>query len=212
VKLEDQWREIEAELQADWVAARLDVVVETASERPRAAALLGPANPGRMGNALRVEARRGGGGIGPEGLRRLFRRLDEARIWSSLRLVDVTRAAEVEERAGASPAEGWDALLATLPPDWSDLHVELRLHSSDHLDRAALLCAPLNPTRAEGLAFRCRVARRFGYGASPEMVRRCMERLHAERIPADLDLLRILSETDNVATQGPVFRVGGKSV
>jgi hypothetical protein len=145
-------------------------------------------------------------------LRRLFARLDDARIWSALELVDVTGAAEVEEQTDASSAGRWDALVATLPPDWSDLHCELRLRSSDHLARAALLCAPLNPTRTSRLAFRFRVARRFGYGAAPQMVRRCLERLDAERIPADVELLRILSETQNVATQGPVFRVGGKSV
>lgn len=212
MKLVDQWRAIEAELPADWVDARLDVVTETASDRPRAAALLGPANPGRIGEALRIHARRGGGGIGPDGLWRLFSRLDEARIWSSLTLVDSTQASALEDRKSVALAQSWDALVATLPPDWSDLHCELRLRSSDYLARGALLCSPLNPTRAEGLAFRFRAARRSGYGTSPEMVRRCFERLDGEGLRGEVELLRVLCDTDNVATQGPVFRVGGRSV
>ncbi|HWL32056.1 MAG TPA: hypothetical protein VNP89_00505, partial [Gaiellaceae bacterium] len=75
------------------------------------------------------------------------------------------------------------------------------------------LLAPVNPTRVPGRsAFRFRVARRFGYGASPQMTRRCLERLDAEGIPARLTLLHVLSDTHNVATQGPVWRVAGKAV
>jgi hypothetical protein len=212
VKLVDQWRAIEADLPAGWLDARVDVVPETASERPRAAALLGPANPGRVGDALRLHVRRGGGAAGPEGVRRLFARVDDARIWSSLRLVDATDAAAVEAPAESSLAERWDAAVATLPPDWSDVLAELTLRSSDYMPRAALLCAPLNPTRSGQLAFRFRVARRAGYGASPVMVRRCLERLDAEQIRGDVAILRMLSESRHVATQGPVWRVGGRSV
>ena len=217
MKLVDQLRRIEEELPPDWTAATLDVVPETASERPRAAALVGPANPGRVGDALRVRIARGGGAIGPEGLRKLFRKLDEARVWCFLELVDVTVPERQPETAEApqpetSLAAGWDALVATLPPDWSDLHAELRLTSTDYLPRAALLCAPLNPTKAPGTAFAFRVARRAGYGASPAMTRRCFERCDAEAIRGVVVPLRVLSETRNVATQGPVWRVGGRSV
>ena len=212
MKLVDQWRAIEADLPAGWLAAQLDVVPETASERPRAAALLGPANPGRVGDALRVHVRRGGGPAGPEGVRRLFGRVDDARIWSSLRLVDATDAAAVEAPAESSLAEEWSAAVHTLPPDWSDVYAEAKLRSSDYLPRAALLCAPLNPTRSGRLSFRFRAARQAGYGTSPEMVHRCFERLDAEQIRGDLEILRVLSESRHVATQGPVWRVGGRSV
>jgi hypothetical protein len=214
VKLVDQWRTIEAGLPAGWSGARLDVVVETAGDRPRAASLLGPANPGRVGDALRVNVQRGGGSatVGPEGVRRLFANLDDARVWSALRLVDVAEATRAEAAADTPLAERWDAAVATLPPDWSDVHGELRLRSSDYMPRAALLCAPLNPTSAGRLALRFRSARRAGYGASPAMVSRCLQRLDAESIVGDVEILRVLSETKHVATQGPVWRVGGKSV
>ena len=59
-----------------------------------------------------------------------------------------------------------------------------------------------------GFTFRC--ARRKGYGVSPEMARRCFERLDGEAITGDVSVLRVVSDTDNVATQGPVWYVGGK--
>jgi len=79
------------------------------------------------------------------------------------------------------------------------------------VNRAALLAAPLNPSRpAKEVGFDFRVARSFGYGASPEMSRRCLERLDEAGIPGRVELLRALSDTQPVATQGPVWYVGGK--
>ena len=120
---------------------------------------------------------------------------------------------EREEAPREAVADLWDAAVATRPADWSDLLCELELTSSDHLSRAALLTAPVNPTRVPGRsAFRFRVARRFGYGASPQMTRRCLARLDGDGIPGRLTLLHVLSDTHNVATQGPVWRVAGKAV
>lgn len=230
MKLVEQWREIEAELPPDWTAVSLDVEPETASDRPRAGAFLGPANPGRVGTALRVRvARNGAGAIAPEGIRNLFGRLDQARVWCGLSLVDSSAAVPApvaptmpEPAAGPAGATAemplvplasqWDTLEATLPPDWSDLLAELRVDSTDWLNRASLLCAPLNPTKAEGISYTFRAARLAGYGASPSMVRRCLERCDAERMRGTVVALRVLSETKPVATQGPVWRVGGRSV
>ena len=55
-------------------------------------------------------------------------------------------------------------------------------------------------------------ARTFGYGASPGMARRCMERLDHAGIPGEVRVLRALSDTQPVGTQGPVWYVGGKAV
>ncbi len=213
MRLEDQWRRIEAKLPEEWADAQLALEVPNSSQRARAAALLGPANPGRSGSELRFAAHRRGAGTGAEGVRRLMRGVDNAWIRGRLRLVDTTAIppeAEVD-RAGLAPA--WDEALAALPPDWSDLLCEIRLTSSDYLQRAALQLAPLNPTKPpDASAFRFRVARRFGYGASPEMTRRCLERLDEEGIVGHVDVLRVLSDTHNVATQGPVWYLEGKAV
>jgi hypothetical protein len=93
------------------------------------------------------------------------------------------------------------------------VYAELELGSSDYLQRGALLLAPVNPARYGGpttLRFRC--ARVSGYGVAPSMARRCMQRLDGERITGRVRLLRSLSATSHVATQGPVWRLGGRSV
>jgi hypothetical protein len=215
MKLADQWRQAFSELPEDWHEARVDVTVPRAEQRARAAALLGPANPGRMGDSLRVHVHRGGGGIGPDAAGRLFARLDAERIRATLALVGSQQRAPREAAAvpRVAAAEAWDALVEGLPPDWSDLLCEVGLTSTDHLDGAALLLAPLNPVRVVGrTALQFRVARAFGYGASPEMTRRCLVRLDEAGVTASPSILRALSDTDNVATQGPVWRVGGKAV
>jgi hypothetical protein len=213
MRLVEQWRRLRSELPENWGEVTLDVSVPRAELRPRAAALLGPAGPGRYGDALRLSVYRAGGGIGPDQAEKLFGKLDEERIRATLSLVSVDERAEPPALVRGSLAEAWDAAEAALPTDWSDLLCELELTSSDHLDRGALLLAPLNPARdGKRIAFRFRVAQSFGYGASPQMTRRCLARLDEEGIPGRLTILRVLSDTDNVATQGPVWRVGGKAV
>lgn len=211
--LVEQWRRIRSELPEDWGEAKLNVSVTRAEQRARAAALLGPAGPGRLGDDLRVSVFRQGGGIGPDQADKLFGKLDDERIRASVTLVTVGERVERTPARREPVAALWETALAELPADWSDLLCELQLTSSDHLARAALLTAPINPTRVPGRsAFRFRVAQSFGYGASPAMTRRCFERLDAEGIPATLTLLHVLSDTHNVATQGPVWRVAGKAV
>ena len=124
-----------------------------------------------------------------------------------------TTATSTAARPTQTLAEAWDDALAALPPDWSDLLCELGLDSTDHLPRAALLGAPMNPTRVPGVtALRFRVSGKQGYGVSPVMARRCFERMDAEGIAGRITVVYELSDTENVVTQGPVWRVGGRSV
>ena len=212
MKLADQWRRILDDLPPDWGEVELDVSVPREDQRARAAALLGPASPGRMNGTLRLSLQRARG-IGPENMARLLARLDEERIRASLSTVEVDTRPEAPVEARVSLAEAWDAAIAALPPDWSDLLCELALTSTDHVDRGALLLAPLNPVRlGTQAAFRFRVASSSGYGTSSGMTHRCLARLDEDGIPGRLTILRALSDTDNVATQGPVWRVGGKAV
>jgi hypothetical protein len=100
-----------------------------------------------------------------------------------------------------------------LPPDWSHALVRVHLDSSDYVDRAALLLAPANPRLVDGRStLEIRVARRIGYGISAEMLRRCFERLDHESITGRVELVQAVSDAHPVSTQGPVFRVGGRSV
>lgn len=215
----EQWKLIEAGLGPDWEEARFSFAVEDAAAIGDAAAVLAPLGPGRSGAELRFQVPRKGGG--PDKLRNLVGRLDRKRIWGTLSLVDSraeTRSAEpaAEEDDDVSLVASWDAALAELPPGWRDLLCELELDSTDYLPRAALLGAPLNPTRnPEKIALRFRVSSGGGYGSygtSPEMARRCLERMDGEGLTGRVSVLNVLSDTGYEATQGPVWRVAGRSV
>jgi hypothetical protein len=215
VRLVDQWREIERGLPDDWGDARLLLTVDDERQADRAAALLGPINPGRRGTTLRFYTARRGAGHRPDLIERLLARLDEERIRGSLELVSTGKPepAAAPEVVRPTLAASWDAALAALPSDWSDAYAEVELRSSDHLERAALLLSPVNPAGFGGKpGFRFRTARRFGYGVSPEMARRALERLDDESIRGTVRILRALSDTRPAQTQGPVWYVGGKAV
>ena len=208
----EQWAAIQEDLPEDWSEARL--VFGPEGEASAAAAILAPLGPGRVHDELRIHLLRAGSGA--ERLRNALAKLDERRLWGQLRLVDVESGGAPEEEVAPatrrSLPDAWDELLATLAPDWSDVLCELELDSSDHLPRAALLGAPLNPTRnLQAIALRFRAGRN-SYGTSPGMVRRCLERMEAEHITGRISVLIELSDADQVGTQGPVWRVGGRSV
>jgi hypothetical protein len=144
----------------------------------------------------------------------MLRRIHDEGIRGTIQLVSSDEAAPAPVPARASLAADWDAAIRVLPTDWSDLLCELELTSSDHVERAALLIAPINPvqTGAARPGFRFRSAHTFGYGASSGMVRRCLARLDEDGIPGEVRIVRALSDTHPVATQGPVWYVGGKAV
>src|SRR5512133_1283045 len=81
------WEELQRSLPEDWGTARLRLTVADEDDCERAAALLGPANPGRRGKVIRVFAARRGAGPSPETLRSLLARLDAERIQGELELV-----------------------------------------------------------------------------------------------------------------------------
>jgi hypothetical protein len=210
----EQWEQIEQDLPADWSETQLAFTPE--GSVAEAAAVLGPLQPGRAGSELRLHIERAEGGV--ERARNIFRALDRRRIWGTLSVVGSIRdVAPLVEASGSerpgSLAEQWDAALAELPPDWSDVLCVLELDSSDHVPRAALLGAPLNPTRVHGeVALQFRASGKQGYGVSPQMARRCFERMDAETIAGSLRVVYGLSDTENAVTQGPVWRLAGKSV
>ncbi|MEX2210317.1 MAG: hypothetical protein WD689_00935 [Gaiellaceae bacterium] len=209
MQLVEQWDRIERGLPKGWGDARLALSVEDETGLARAGGLLGPLAPGRRGHELLFSA----APFGPDHLRRLLRGLDDERIDGTLKLLASDLPAPAPESERRALAESWDERVAALPDDWSDLYCELELTSGSHLERAALLLAPLNPARYPGTpGLRFRVARLRGYGGSGGMARRCLERLDAEGVTGRLEILRALADTQHVATQGPVWRVGGRAV
>jgi hypothetical protein len=211
VPLADDFRASLRTLPDDWSAARFAVTFENEQQAARAASLLGMINASRHGTEVRFSTARQRAGPSPDTVLRALRRIDREGLAGELKLVGSAAELPAAPRAGASLATAWAAEEAKLPPDWTDLYAELDLHSTDYLDGAALLIAPLNPSRvSDRTAFRFRVARSFGYGASPQMLRRCLERLDEAGITGELRILYVLSDTKPVGTQGPVLYIGGK--
>lgn len=215
----ERWKQIEAELDPAWDVVFLSFVPEDAQAMTRAAGVLAPLGPGRSGKELRFQVSRSG--AGPDRLENLLGRLDRNRVWGELSLVDSHVAEPGAEAApvlvnGERPlVEQWDDEIDKLPPDWHDLLVELELDSTDFIAQAALVGSALNPARVPGeIAIRFRVARGglVGYGAAEGLARRCLERMNGVGITGRLGITHALSQTDDVSTLGPVWRIAGRTV
>jgi hypothetical protein len=208
------WQQLEAGLPDTWEAAGVYLTLEEARELDRAVVLLAPLQPVRAGaGAISLRVSRAGT-PGPEAMRRGMLRLDGERIHGTLATDEIVAGPEPRAEAPrVTLAESWDAALAALPADWSDLLGEIELDSSDYVEPSAIQLAPINPRRvgvASKLQFRS--ASRFGYGASPGMVRRCLERCDGIGIRGRVHVLRALSDSHPVGTQGPVWQIEGRFV
>ena len=214
MSLAGQWNSLGSELPVGSSAVEIRLELRDREAASQAASLLGPAQPFRAeATVLRFSSALDGSATSPDGISRLLRRLDDARIGGTLTIVRSQKAPVRVERIVTPLAESWDRVLAALPPDWSDLYCEIDLLSSDYIERAAVLCIQANPRRdGNRAALRFRCARTAGYGVAPEMARRCFERCDAEDIRGSVKLLRALSDTKLVATQGPVWLLEGKTV
>ena len=213
MSLVGQWRELEAALPEGWASVSVELEIRDPGVAAQASALLGPAGPYRTGTTLRFVSARDGSATGPDGIARLLSRIDDARIAGTLSALGSEKTIARVEREMTSLAESWDALIAELPADWSDLAAEVRFDSSDYIEHGAVLCIQMNPRRVdERAAFRFRAAHHQGYGVSPQMARRCFERCDEAGITGALSILRVLSGTHLAATQGPVWNLDGQTV
>jgi hypothetical protein len=202
---------MQSRLPEGWQRVELGFEARSPAHAERAAGLLAPAQPFRATpTTLRFASSRDGQAPSPDAVTRLLRRLDEARIVGRLELAGARVPEPAPEEATVLLAAAWRAALAELPPDWSDLYAEVRFESSDYIEPGAVLCAPINPRRdGTRAAMRFRSARLAGYGASPEMVARCFARCDEAGFVGGVEVLRVLSDTRLVATQGPTWVVSG---
>jgi hypothetical protein len=210
VSVAQQWESIGATLPAGWARAQLRLELRDREAADDAAAMLGPAGPYRAGStALLFSVARDGSGTSPDNIVRLLRRVPVG----TLSLAGSQAATKTPTRTPTTLTAGWDAAVAGLPADWSDLYAEIELVSTDFIERASVLCIQCNPRRdGRRAALRFRSARKSGYGVSPEMARRCLERCDAEDIRGTISILRVLSGSRHVGTQGPVWLAGGKTL
>jgi hypothetical protein len=205
-----QWKVIGSELPESWARASLRLELHDRAAADQAAATLGPTGPYRVSpTILQFSVARDGSALGPQGITRLLSRIPKG----TLSLSNAQASPQLAEPETASLVEGWDAALATLPPDWTDLYAEIEFTSSDYLEPAAVLCIQMNPRRdGSRAAFNFRAARQAGYGVAPGMARRCFERCDEKGIRGSISVLRVLSDTHLAATQGPVWLSGGKTL
>lgn len=210
VSVAQQWKTIGSELPKTWVRASLRLALGDHEAADEAAALLGPTGPYRVSETvLQFSVARDGSALGPDGITRLLARIPKG----TLSLSGSQAAVAPAEREITSLVESWDAALAGLPADWSDLYGEIELTSSDSIEPAAVFCVQMNPRRdGTRSAFMFRAARQAGYGVSPGMARRCLERCDEHGIEGSVTVLRVLSDTHLVATQGPVWLSGGRTI
>ena len=193
-----------------WARASLRLELHDRAAADQAAATLGPTGPYRVSpTILQFSVARDGSALGPQGITRLLARIPKG----TLSLSNSQASPKLEEREITSLVEGWDAALAGLPSDWSDLYAEIEFTSSDYIEPAAVLCIQMNPRRdGTRAAFNFRAGRQAGYGVAPGMARRCFERCDERGIRGSISVLRVLSDTHLVATQGPVWLSGGKTL
>jgi hypothetical protein len=87
-------------------------------------------------------------------------------------------------------ADDFQALLDSLPPDWSHLELDLRIADEDRYIEAATLMVQINamPYSEHDWHWRVRSAREFGHAAAPETVRGTLGLLDQEGIEGELAL------------------------
>ena len=184
----------------------------SARERPRCSA---PPSPGRLRRRrCASRSRAPAAAIGPDQAAKLLGKLDDERIRGTLTLVEVgerapTRggAARAARRAvgrGAREPARRTGATCSASSSWTRA-------TTSRAPRCWL--APLNPARVpDRSAFRFRVAQQLRLRRlAADDARAASSALDAGGDPRrGSTILRVLSDTHNVATQGPVWRVGGQ--
>ena len=87
-------------------------------------------------------------------------------------------------------AEQWAEILADLPPRWTAAHLLLDVEDEGKANRAAVILGPASAGRAGATRFRVDVHRGRGMpGPTPEVARRCFQRLDQEGVPGRVELV-----------------------
>ncbi len=85
-------------------------------------------------------------------------------------------------------AEAFDEVLASLPDDWTDIALDLRLADESRYVDAAVMLTQINaqPYSRADWHWRINVAHHFGHAAAPETVRGTLAQLDDEGIEGEL--------------------------
>jgi hypothetical protein len=85
-------------------------------------------------------------------------------------------------------ADDFQAVVDSLPPDWTHLELDLRIFDEHRYVEAATLLVQINamPYSQQDWHWRLRVAHEFGHAAAPETVRGTLALLDAQGIAGEL--------------------------
>jgi hypothetical protein len=85
-------------------------------------------------------------------------------------------------------AERFQEIVESLPDDWTDLELDLRIEDLGHYVDCAVMLSQVNaqPYSRAGARWRLGVAHRFGHGAAPETVHGVLAKLDREGIAGEL--------------------------
>jgi predicted alpha/beta hydrolase family esterase len=92
-------------------------------------------------------------------------------------------------------AADFQQILETLPPDWTDLEIDMRIEeASQYVDSAVALSqvnAQVYQHPQEGWHWRLLVAHSFGHAAAAETVKAVLERLDADGVRGELRVAEV---------------------
>ncbi|HKF83685.1 MAG TPA: hypothetical protein VKB23_12080 [Solirubrobacterales bacterium] len=88
-------------------------------------------------------------------------------------------------------AADFQQIIESLPPDWTDLEVDLRIEDEAQYVDTAVALSQVNAQvyqhpQAEGWHWRLLVAKSFGHAAAPESVKGVLEKLDGEGVVGEL--------------------------
>ena len=85
-------------------------------------------------------------------------------------------------------AQDFEAVVETLPDDWTDLELDLRIADESRYVDAAVMLSQVNaqPYSRADWHWRINVAHRFGHAAAPETVRGVLVKLDREGISGEM--------------------------
>jgi hypothetical protein len=85
-------------------------------------------------------------------------------------------------------AEDFEAIVASLPPDWTDLQVDVRIFDESRYVEAATVLVQVNAQAhsRHDWHWRLLVAQEFGHAAAPESVRGTLRLLDEQGIDGEL--------------------------
>ena len=92
-------------------------------------------------------------------------------------------------------AEVFDEVIGSLPDDWSDLELDVRIFDEEHYVDAAVFMVVCNaqPYSRHDWHWRILCAHRFGHAAAPSAVRTSLKLLDEAEIAGELAVRRVTS-------------------